>query len=466
MKFVNEKLLEFNSYIKNKKVAIIGLGTSNIPVIEYLYKLGSDITLFDNKSISQLDKRVVDMIYGYGLKNSFGENYLSKLTNFDIIFRSPSCRPDLPEIQKEIENGAILTSEIELVLELFPGKSIGVTGSDGKTTTSTLIYEILKEQGLKCYLGGNIGTPLFTKLSEMTPSDYIILELSSFQLITMNISPNIAVITNITPNHLDIHNSYEEYINSKLNIFKYQTENDLLILNYENEIVRNFSKECKGKVTYFSCKTKLSDGIILDNNIIKSSQNELRRHILNTKNIKLKGIHNIENICAAVAATEKLVNVETQAKAISNFSGVEHRIEFVKEIEGVKWYNDSIASSPTRTIAGLNSFENKVVLIAGGYDKQLDYAPLAKSIINSTSSLILLGETSNKIYNAVTDELKYSPKDLPIYKVNSLKEAVSKANEITKKDDVVLLSPASASFDMFKNFEERGNEFKKFINGL
>ena len=466
MRFVNEKLIEFNEYIKNKKVAIIGLGISNIPLIEYLHKLGSNITLFNNKPISELDKRVIDMIYGYKLNFSFGENYLSELTDFDVIFRSPSCRPDLPQIQKAVKEGAILTSEIELVLELCPGTTIGITGSDGKTTTTSLIYKILKEQGLNCYIGGNIGTPLFTKLGEMKPSDYVVLELSSFQLMTMNISPNISIITNITPNHLDIHKSYKEYIDSKSNIFKHQTENDLLVLNYDNEITKDFAKQATSKVIFFSRKQKLENGVILDNNIIKHCDNGLRRHILNTKDVKLKGIHNKENICAAIAATQKLADAEKQSQAVSNFSGVKHRIEFVKEINGVKWYNDSIASSPTRTIAGLNSFDENIVLIAGGYDKHLDYTSLAKPIITSADSLILLGETSNKIYTAVTNELKNSTKDFPIFKVNSLEEAVEKANEISKKDDVVLFSPASASFDMFKNFEERGEKFKQIVNGL
>ncbi len=466
MKFVNEKLQEFENYVRNKKVAIVGLGVSNIPLIQYFYDLGSDVTVFNNKPIDKLEKEVLDKIYEYKLKFSFGENYLSKLKGFDIIFRSPSCRPDLPEIKKEIENGAILTSEIELVLEMCPGTTIGVTGSDGKTTTTTLIYEMLKEQGLNCYLGGNIGIPLFTKIKEMKPEDYVVLELSSFQLMTMNVSPNIAVITNISPNHLDIHKSYDEYISSKANIFKYQNKNDLLVLNFENEITKDFEKNANSKVVYFSSKTKLDNGVILDNNIIKNCDNGLRRHIINFKNSKLRGLHNAENVCAAVAATNNIVSVESQLSVGINFSGVNHRLEFVKEIDGAKWYNDSIASSPTRTIAGLNSFDENIVLIAGGYDKHLDYNKIAKPIIDKTNSLILLGQTTNKIYNAVTNELKHVEKDLPIYKVNTLDEAVEKAKEISKKDDIVLFSPASASFDMFKNFEERGNRFKQIVNNL
>ena len=466
MKYVNEKLVEFNNYIRNKKVAIIGLGVSNLPLIDYLYKLGSEITLFNNKPIEQLDKNVLDKIYEYKLKFSFGENYLNKLVGFDVIFRSPSCRPDTPQIEEEVKRGALLTSEIELVLEMCPGTTIGVTGSDGKTTTTSLIYEILKENNYKCYLGGNIGIPLFTKLGEMKPEDFVVLELSSFQLMTMKVSPQVAVITNVTPNHLDIHKSYDEYKEAKANIFKNQTENDLLVLNYDNDITKKFAKEAIGSTVYFSSKEKLENGIIVDGETIKDCESGLRRHILNTKSTKLRGIHNAENMCAAIAATKRFVTPEVQAKAISSFAGVEHRLEFVKEIKGAKWYNDSIASSPTRTIAGLKSFDENIVLIAGGYDKHLDYTPIAKPIVENVGSLILLGQTANKIYSAVTYELKFSDKELPIYKVNTLEEAVEKANEISKKGDVVLFSPASASFDMFKNFAERGNKFKQIVNKL
>ena len=398
MKYVNEKLQEFETYIKNKKVAIIGLGISNIPLIEYLHNLGSEVVIFNNKPIDELEKDILDKIYEYRLKFYFGENYLSKLNGFDIIFRSPSCRPDLPEIEKEVARGAILTSEIELVLEMCPGTTLGITGSDGKSTTSTLIYEMLKEEGLKCYLGGNIGTPLFTQIKDMSPEDYIVLELSSFQLMAMTVSPNIAVITNINPNHLDIHKSYDEYISSKANIFKYQNENDLLVLNFENEITKDFEKNANSKVVYFSSKTKLDNGVILDNNIIKNCDNGLRRHIINFKNSKLRGLHNAENICAAIAATNNIVTVESQSKVSNNFSGVNHRLEFVKEINGTKWYNDSIASSPTRTIAGLNSFNENIVLIAGGYDKHLDYTSMGRYVVDHVKELILLGQT--KVPNA------------------------------------------------------------------
>lgn len=444
----------------------MGFGISNIPLINYLYNLGAIITVFDNKPLDILDKEVLDKIYEYKLAFSFGENYLSKLVGFNLIFRSPSCRPDLPEIESEIENGAILTSEIEMLLKLCPAKTIGVTGSDGKTTTSTLIYKILEAGKYNCYLGGNIGTPLFTRIKEMDKNDIVILELSSFQLMDMEISPNIAVITNISPNHLDIHKSYEEYIEAKSNIYKYQNESGLLVVNYDNDITSNLAKGANGKVIYFSSKKKLENGVIFDNDIVKICENNLRRHIINVKNTNLRGTHNAENICAAIAATSGLVDIETATEVIQEFKGVEHRLELVGEINKVKWYNDSIGTSPTRTIAGLNSFYEDIVLIAGGYDKHLDYEPLAKPIIEKVKVLILMGQTSEKIYNVVENELKNTNKKLDIYKVQTLEQAVNKAKETVLEGNIVLFSPASASFDSFKDFMERGNKFKQIVNDI
>ncbi len=336
----------------------------------------------------------------------------------------------------------------------------------GKTTTTSLIYEILKQQGYTCYLGGNIGIPLFTKIPEMTPKDIIVLELSSFQLMNMKVSPNIAVITNIAPNHLDIHNSYEEYIEAKTNIFKYQSQEGIVVLNYDNDITRKMGEQTIGKVCYFSSKEKLDNGYILDNGVIKYCQNGLRRHIIEAKNLLLRGIHNCENVCAALAATESLADIENQIKAISKFKGVEHRLEFVKELDDVKWYNDSIGTSPTRTIAGLYSFEEPIILIAGGYDKHLEYEPLAKPIVEKVSNLILLGQTAEKIEKSVERELKRTKKSLPIFRCQNLEEAVQEARNIAKPGDIVLLSPASAAFDMFKNFEQRGKIYKELVNNL
>ena len=374
--------------------------------------------------------------------------------------------PNREELQEEVKRGAVLTSEIEMVLQMSPSTIIGVTGSDGKTTTATLIYEIIKAKGYKCFLGGNIGTPLFTKIEEMMPKDIVVLEMSSFQLMGMEISPQISVITNISPNHLNIHKDYEEYIQAKKNIFKNQDNNGVIVLNYDNEITKEFENEVNGKVRFFSSKEKLSDGIILDDEIIKECKDKVRRHILDTKNIKLRGTHNYENACAAIAATAGLVDVDTQIDVISNFGGVEHRLELVKEIDGVKWYNDSIGTSPTRTMAGLHSFDEDIVLIAGGYDKHLDYKPLAKPILEKVKTLILMGQTADKIFYAVKEEAEIQNKQIETYVCENLEDTVKMAHKVAKQGQIVLFSPASASFDLFKNFAERGKKFKELVNRI
>ena len=394
-----------------------------------------------------------------------GDNYLSDIDG-DIIFKTPGMRYDIPELNEARARGVEVTSEMEVFFDICPCTIIGVTGSDGKTTTTSLIYEIVKKQGFNCYLGGNIGIPLFTKIQEMKPKDIVILELSSFQLMNIHTSPNIAVITNISPNHLDFHKSYEEYIEAKKNIFKYQNEDGILVLNYDNEITRECAKEAKGKVIFFSRENKLDNGVILDDDIIKVCDNKLRKHILNTKDLLLRGKHNYENVCTAIAATLEIASTEKQIEAVTQFKGVKHRLEFVKEINGVKWYNDSIGTSPTRTIAGLKSFNEKIVLIAGGYDKHLDYTPMAKPILDNVSVLILMGQTSKKIKESVENEMKVEQKRIEIYECDTLQETVNTAKKVAKKGEVVLFSPASASFDMYKNFEERGDKFKSIVNSL
>lgn len=466
LSYINEKLVEFNNYLKNRKVAIIGLGVSNIPLIDYLYNLHAKVTIFDNRNIEDIPKDIMDKITKYTFEFSFGENSLSKLIGFDIIFRSPSCMPTLKELVEEAKRGAIVTTEIEMLMEMSPCKVIGITGSDGKTTTTSLIYSILKEAGYNAHLGGNIGTPLFTKLESMKPEDIIVLELSSFQLMNMNISPDIAVITNVTPNHLNIHGSYEEYIEAKKNIFKNQNENGIVVLNYDNEITRKCKNEANGKVVLFSSKEKLDNGIIVDNDVIKECEDGLRKHVVNTSDVKLRGMHNYENIAAAIAATKDLVDTEIITKAVKQFNGVAHRLEFIREIDGVRWYNDSIGTSPTRTIAGLNSFNEDIILIAGGYDKHLDYEPLAKPIVDNVNSLILVGQTAQKIYSGVEKELQKQGKSLDIYMCKEFNQTVKIANEIAKPGQIILFSPASASFDLFKNFAERGERFKELVNNL
>ena len=466
MNFENKKLEEFNEYIRFRKVAVIGLGVSNLPLLEYLYNQKAQVTIFDERAMEEIPSETIHKINTYEFSYSFGKNCLEKLKGFNVIFRSPSCLPTRPELQQEADRGAIVTTEVEMLMEMCPCKIIGVTGSDGKTTTTSLINAILQHAGYKTFLGGNIGTPLFTKLPEMEPNDIVVLELSSFQLMNMHVSPDIAVITNITPNHLNIHKDYQEYIDAKKEIFKNQNENGILILNYDNDITRECSKEAKGKVIFFSSKEKLNNGFIVDGEIIKECNDKVRKHILNTDEVILRGNHNFQNIATALAATKTFVDTDVAVEAIKKFKPVEHRIEFVKEIDGVKWYNDSASSSPTRTISGLNAFKENIILIAGGYDKNLDYEPLAKPVVDKVSTLILIGQTAEKIYDVVKNEAEKENKKININMCDTLEQTIEIAKKSAKKGDIVLFSPASASFDMFKNFADRGNQFKDLVNKI
>lgn len=462
----NEKLEEFNTYIKYRKVAIIGLGVSNLPLLEDMYQKKAKVTVFDERNIEAIPKKIMDQITAYGFAFHLGKNCLENLKGFDVIFRSPSCLPTRTELQLEENRGAIVTTEIEMLMKMCPCQIIGVTGSDGKTTTTSLIYSILQKSGYRTFLGGNIGKPLFTKLPEITPEDIVVLELSSFQLMGMEISPDIAVITNMTPNHLNIHKDYEEYIEAKKNIFRYQNENNLLVLNYDNEITKNCAKEANSKVVFFSRKEKLENGFIVDGRVIKECEDRIRKHIFNGEDAILRGNHNLENIATAIATTSTLVSIEDAIEAIKEFKPVEHRIELVKEMNQVKWYNDSASSSPTRTLSGINAFEEDIVLIAGGYDKHLDYEPLAIPIVNQVKGLLLIGQTAGKIFDVVKQELENQNKNLDIYMCETLEEAVILAKKMAKPGNVVLFSPASASFDMFHDFADRGNQFKKLVNNL
>ena len=466
MSYENSKLKEFNEYIRYRKIAVIGLGVSNLPLLDYLSEKKAQVTVFDERNLDEIPQNIMEKITMYEFKFEFGKNCLEKLIGFNIIFRSPSCLPTRIELEKAANEGAIITTEVEMLMEMCPAKIIGVTGSDGKTTTTSMINSILRKANYNTFLGGNIGTPLFTRLPEMTPDDIVVLELSSFQLMNMKTSPDIAVITNITPNHLNIHKDYQEYIDAKKNIYKYQDENGILILNYDNPITKESAKEANGKVIYFSSQTKLENGFIVDENIIKECNDKVRKHILDTKEVILRGKHNYQNIVAAIATTKTLVDIDVAIEAIKEFKPVEHRIEFIREINGVKWYNDSASSSPTRTLSGINSFDENIILIAGGYDKNLDYEPLGKPILNRVSNLILIGQTAGKIYDVVKVESESQNKKIPVNICDTLEQTIEIAKKVAKKGDVVLFSPASASFDMFKDFADRGHKFKNLVNNI
>ena len=464
MEYKNEKLEEFNNFLDGKQVAIIGMGVSNIPLLDYFYDKNAKVTVFSTNALSD---EIMAKINKYRYEVELGEDNLSRLKGFDIIFRSPSALPTKHEFQSAVKKGAILTSEIEMVLRLAPCKIIGVTGTEGKTTTTSLIYEICKKAGYNCFLGGNIGKPIFTKINQMKPEDIVILELSSFQLMGMTVSPNIAVVTNVFPDHLNVHKSYEEYQDAKKSIYRNQTEEGIVILNKDNEITEKFADEVKGKTIFFSSTKKLKNGYVYDreDGFIKKCTDGKCEKILNKNDIKLRGVHNYENICSALAATETVASKEAQIEAVKNFKGVEHRLEFVREIDGVKYYNDSIGTSPASTIAGLNAFDENIILLAGGSDKGLDYKEIGEVIARKVGTLILTGPTAQKIEKATKQGLS-EEKNIEIIHTNNLEESVKVAKEKARSGDIVLLSPASASFDSFKNFEERGNYFKTLVNNL
>ena len=464
MEFKNKKLEEFEKNIKNKKVAVIGVGVSNIPLIDYLYEKQAIVTIFDNKEAEKIPKEISEKIKKYNFEFYFGSRSLDNLHGYDIIFRSPSCLPTKPELVREKERGAIITTEIEQLIKMAPCKVIGITGSDGKTTTTTLTAKILEDAGYNVYLGGNIGIPLFTKLKDIKPEDIIVLELSSFQLMGMEVSPDIAAITNITPNHLNVHKDYQEYIDAKKNIYKHQKSTGILVLNADNELTNSCQNDANGDVILFSSKQRLDYGYIVEDGIIKECNDGIRRHLISQEEIKLKGIHNLQNICTALALTKDLVSTEKALNTIKEFSGVKHRLELVRVLNGVEWYNDSASTSPTRGISALNSFNKEIVLIAGGADKNLDYTPLGIKIVEKVKSLILIGQTASKIYEAVKIEEEKQNKKVDIHMCETFKQSLELAKRIAKPGQIVLFSPASTSFDMFKDMYDRGDKFRKEVN--
>jgi UDP-N-acetylmuramoylalanine--D-glutamate ligase len=464
---MNQKLQNYKNYIKNKKVAVLGVGISNTPLIKYLASIGTDITAFDKSEEAEFQGTVREL-EGLDIKYRLGKNYLDGLKGFDVIFKTPKVRFDIPELITEKGRGAVITSEMEVFCELCPARIIAITGSDGKTTTTTLVYNMLVEQGYNCWLGGNIGTPLLDKLDEISENDMVVLELSSFQLHTMQNRLNVAVVTNVSPNHLDVHKSMYEYIDAKKNIFKYQNYEDLLVLNYDNDITRTFQVEANGRKMFFSRTKKLDAGVMIENDSIIYKTIQDAKHIINVSDILLPGDHNVENYLAAVSAVVEYVEPKAIRKVATSFTGVEHRNELVRILKGVKFYNDSIGSSPTRTIASVKSFKQKVILISGGYDKHIPYDDMGEILNENVKCLILIGQTAPKIEEVFKREAlkKNKINDIPLIRCDTLVEAVEKAYENAVTNDIILLSPASASFDMFKNFEERGNKFKEVVNNL
>ena len=453
---------EYLTSLRDKTVAVIGIGVSNQPLIRLLLERGVAVTACDKKSREALGV-VAEQLEAQGCRLRLGEDYLEDLTE-DVIFRTPGMRPDLPQLVKAVERGSVLTSEMEVFFQVCPCPKIAVTGSDGKTTTTTIIAELLKRAGKTVHLGGNIGHPLLAETGTMKPEDVAVLELSSFQLMTMTRSPHIAVITNLAPNHLDVHKNFQEYIDAKENIFTHQSVEDIAVFNADNSHTAEEAGRAVGRARLFSRQRELEDGVFLRGEAVIARYHGEERQVMTTADIKLPGVHNVENYLAAIAAVDGLVPDETIRDFAREFGGVEHRIELIRTRNGVRWYNDSIASSPSRTIAGLNSFPGKVILIAGGKDKGIPYDALGPVVNEHVKLLLLCGATAGVIRRAVEQAPNYD--GLEIIDVADYQEAVSIADSRAGEGDVVILSPASTSFDRFANFMERGRVFKSVVNAL
>lgn len=450
------KFEEYFSSLKDKKIAVLGLGVSNRPLVRLLLEFGCDVTGCDKTPREKLDGEVLEL-EGLGCKLRVGEDYLDGV-EADLLFRTPGMHPCNPAIEALRGRGGSVTSEMEVFFEVCPCTLLAVTGSDGKTTTTTLVSEMLKAAGKTVWLGGNIGTPLLPLVRQMKETDYAVVELSSFQLMDMKRSPARAIITNLAPNHLDIHKDMAEYVEAKTNIFRHQDETGLLILNADNAITAGF--QGNGLTRFFSRQGK-ADICIEDGVICRHGEK-----VLPVADILIPGVHNVENYMAAIAMVEGLVDDDTIRHVAKTFGGVEHRIELVRVKDGVRFYNDSIASSPSRTIAGLRSFPEKVILIAGGYDKHIPYDVLGPEICAHVKKLFLGGATGEKIRQAVLSCPDYDPETLEIVDCGSFEPAVRAAAAAAKDGDVVLMSPASAAFDQFKNFMVRGEFYKKLVKEL
>lgn len=456
---------KFFEFIDGKKIALCGIGRSNLPLIKLFLKYGAEVTACDRRSFEELGEYAV-LAQHLGAQLSLGEKYLDNL-DVDIIFRTPGMRFYLPQLVALKEKGVVVTSEMEIFFDICPCKIIAVTGSDGKTTTTTIISQLLKASNKTVHLGGNIGKPLLPEIETIKKDDYAVLELSSFQLISMRKSPQTAVITNIAPNHLDIHKDMEEYVNSKRNVLLHQSAFDKAVINRDNEITYSLKEDIRGERVEFSTTSRVYNGVYLENGAIYYSNYGKVQKVLDIADIKIPGMHNVQNYMAAIGAVWGEVTSDVIVSVAKSFGGVAHRAEFVREVNGVKYYNDSIASSPTRTACGtLSLYDFRIVLIAGGYDKHLDYTELGEIICKKVKTLILMGDTAQKIYNAIIGSSDYKPENIEIIFVNDMEHAVKTAYEKSKVGDIVSMSPASASFDKYKNFEERGEHFKKLVNEL
>ena len=455
-------LAQYLAELRDRQVTVIGIGVSNRPLLRLLAQAGAQVTARDKKTEEQLGD-IIPQLKEWGVRLVLGDAYMEDIQG-DVVFRTPGLRPDHPGLLAAAEKGAVITSEMEVFFDVCPCPVIAVTGSDGKTTTTSVIAEMLKAAGKTVWLGGNIGTPLLDKAGDMKPEDVAVLELSSFQLMSMKKTPKVAVITNLSPNHLDWHRDFEEYVEAKCNLFKEQGAEDVLVLNYDNEASRPLAEKAKGQVRFFSRQSiPVTDGVWMKNGVMLDNGEP----VMEISHIRIPGMHNVENYMAACAALKGIVSHEVMVKVAQEFNGVEHRLELVRERNGVRWYNDSIASSPSRTLAGLKCFPaDKIILIAGGYDKHIPFDELGAALPTAVKTVLLCGATADKIEAAVKGAPDYAEGKPLLVRFEKLDDVIAYAAENAQAGDIVLFSPACASFDQFPNFAVRGRYFKEKVNNL
>ncbi|MBQ8079502.1 MAG: UDP-N-acetylmuramoyl-L-alanine--D-glutamate ligase [Oscillospiraceae bacterium] len=460
------QIQRFFEDLRQKRVAFIGTGVSHTELISVFRKKGIGVTVLDKRSADKFQE-TYDALAAQGVQFILGEDYLEHLTEFDVVFRTPGMYFNNPAITKAREAGVVITSEMESFFDLCPCKIYGVTGSDGKSTSTTLIAEILAAHGKTVHKGGNIGRALLPIIEEIGEDDAAVVELSSFQLISMRKSPDTALITNITPNHLDVHGTMEEYTQCKINLLAHQNGFSRTVLNFDNEGTRALAPLVRGRLNWFTRREIPERGAFLreDGMLCYIEKGEITP-VVHKDDIRIPGMHNVENFLGVIAALWGDVDIADFVKVAKEFGGVEHRIEFVREVGGVKWYNDSIATSPTRVLAGLRSFDQKIIVLAGGYDKKIPFEPMAETVCDRVKLLILMGVTAEKIEKAVTSAKNYDPAKTRILHADSMEQAVEIAHREAKQGDIVTLSPACASFDWYPNFEVRGQHFKRLVGEL
>ncbi len=455
---------DYIDYLRGKRIGVIGFGVSNQPLVRVLLRSGCDVTVCDRRERAQLGA-AGDEAAAQGAKFALGADYLEHL-DFDVIFRTPGVLPIVPQLRKAAQNGAMITSEMEAFCNLCPCRILAITGSDGKTTTSTITAELLRAQGYTVHLGGNIGTPLFDRIADIRPDDFAVLELSSFQLHSMHCAPDVAIITNISPNHLDVHPDLEDYVSAKCSIYRGQRSDGVLVLNARDAHTPRFAAEAPGIVRYFSSVGPVENGVYCSDGVIYRAHDGRTERLIDVSDIRIPGAHNVENYMAAFAATDGLVGQAACERVARSFAGVAHRMERIRELNGITFINDSIASSPTRTIAGLHALPKPPVIILGGHDKHIPFDELGDEVCLHAKAAVVVGETAQRIAAAIRGSEFYDPQTLPLIEAPDFRAAVEAAYRLAQPGDTVTLSPACSSFDFFKNFAERGDTFRAIVEDL